>query len=59
MSQLKSLSMGTIKLIVRSVNACGGFLDVVKTNKPNDELRSTKDNKRWALGDQPCSNTPS
>jgi len=28
--------MGTTKLIVRSVNACGGFLDVVNINKPND-----------------------
>jgi len=45
-SHLKSLSMGTTKLIVRSVNACGGFLDVVNTNKPNDRLRSTKANNR-------------
>lgn len=49
--------MGITKLIVRSVNACGGFLDVVKTNKPNDELRSTKANNRCALGDQLCNNT--
>jgi hypothetical protein len=51
--------MGTTKLIVRSVNACGGFLDVVKTNKPYDEFRSTNANNRWALGDQPCNSTPS
>lgn len=50
--------MGTTKLMVRSVNAWGGFLVVVKTNRPYDKLRSTKANNRSALGDQPCNNTP-